>query len=342
MTRAGRGWQWPVFPVAIAAALSIFHGFYTLRGIAPPRAAYRTIFAEAGYVLRYLTGYTPEQVIAVRRDGRLHLFHSGELALQTNGSAAGVGSRLAAAARPALDRLKAGGTIVLPVLIPTKLSLYREQLPFDIPTRGRWSKAPTKDPEDPEAVHQMLAATLPEALDLYEPFREFRRQAPERLLYPPLDYHWTSLGSAVAVDAIARRLMARGLLRTPPQWISLGQRRLGTSYLTDQYPLPAWFVERGREFRGDEEAVRFGHNTTSEPGRLILLGTSFSGGAPDQFLGQLRSVAGREVVVFVRPNNGYSGGFRMMQAAGFTPQTGDIVIWELPLCCLNLDGPGIG
>jgi hypothetical protein len=330
-----------LFPAAIAAALAIFHGVHTLRGTAPPRDAYRTIFAELGYIARYLTGYTPEQVISARRDGRLHLFHSGELLLQAGGPAADIAGRLAAGIRPALDTLKAQGVHVVPVLIPTKLSLYREQLPFTIRKRGQWAEPSSEPVESPETVHRLLAGAVPEAVDLYEPFREFRRQSPERLLYPPLDYHWTSLGSAVAVETVARRLMTHALLTSRPTWLPLGPRALGPSYLTDQYPLPHWFVRARPEFQGEEELVRFEHNTTAEPGRAILLGTSFSGGAPDQFLGQLRSVLGRELVAFVRPDNGYSGGFRMMRDSGLVPHAGDLLIWELPLCCLNLDAPGI-
>src|SRR5262245_51770709 len=77
-------------------------------------------------------------------------------------------------------------------------------------------------------------------------------------------------------------------------------------------------------------------------GRLILLGTSFStGDDPEGFLGQLRSVFGRPLVAFVAPNNGYSGGFRMMKDGHRKLRRGDIVIWELPLCCLNLGEPAI-
>ena len=76
-------------------------------------------------------------------------------------------------------------------------------------------------------------------------------------------------------------------------------------------------------------------------GRLILLGTSFSGFTPEGFLGQLRSVFGRPVEAFVRPNNGYAGGFQMMRDAHLKVRRGDLVIWELPLCCLNLGAPAI-
>jgi hypothetical protein len=45
--------------------------------------------------------------------------------------------------------------------------------------------------------------------------------------------------------------------------------------------------------------------------------------------------------VFVKPNNGYAGGFQMMKEAHFKLRPGDLVIWELPLCCLNLGDPAI-
>ena len=78
----------PVFPSALALVLLIFHGFSIARGLPAPQEAYRTVFAEFGYVLRYLAGQKPELVIASRRAGTLHLFHGGELALQ------GVGQHL--------------------------------------------------------------------------------------------------------------------------------------------------------------------------------------------------------------------------------------------------------
>ena len=162
------------------------------------------------------------------------------------------------------------------------------------------------------------------------------------MLYPPLDYHWTSLGSAVAVDLIARQLMDRGLLSVEPHWLSEGQRSLSASVLTDQYPLPRWYLARAREFQGEEEVVRFvTQPVPKDAGRLIVLGTSFSAFPPEGFLGQLRSVFGRQVEAFVRPNNGYSGGFRMMKDAHFKVRRGDLVIWELPLCCLNLGEPAV-
>ena len=178
--------------------------------------------------------------------------------MQVRGYGAAGARALAAGARPALNALKARGVTVVPVLVPTKLSLYREELPYSIGKRGRWSLPPTDaDPEDPDFVHQLLALGMPEAIDLYEPFRAFRRTYPERFLYPPLDYHWTSLGSALAVVSIARQLMDRGLLSVEPQWLSEGRRTLSASLLTDQYPLPRWYLARASEFQSEEEVVRF-------------------------------------------------------------------------------------
>jgi hypothetical protein len=333
----------PLFPCAMALVLLVFHGFYTARGLPPPREAYRTPFAELGYVLRYLAGQQPDRVIASRRAGTLHLFSGGDLEMQVHDYGAAGARALAAAARPVLDTLKAQGVTVVPVLVPTKLSLYREDLPYSIGKRGRWSVPPTDaQPEDPDFVHQLLAHGMPEAIDLYEPFREFRRAYPDRFLYPPLDYHWTSLGSAVAVVSIAHQLMDRGLLSVEPHWLSEGRRRLSSSLLTDQYPLPRWYLARASEFQSEEEVVRFVTEPVPEgAGRLILLGTSFSGFTPEGFLGQLRSVFGRPVEAFVRPNNGYSGGFQMMKDAHLKVRRGDLVIWELPLCCLNLGAPAI-
>ena len=118
----------------------VFHGFYTARGLPPPREAYRTPFAELGYVLRYLAGQQPDRVIASRRAGTLHLFSGGDLEMQVHDYGAAGARALAAAARPVLDTLKAQGVTVVPVLVPTKLSLYREELPYSIGKRGRWSR----------------------------------------------------------------------------------------------------------------------------------------------------------------------------------------------------------
>jgi hypothetical protein len=323
--------------------LVVFHGFYTARGLPPPREAYRTLFAELGYVLRYLAGQQPDRVIASRRAGTLHLFSGGDLEMQVRDYGAAGAGALAAGARPALDALKALGVTVVPVLVPTKVSLYREELPYSIGKRGRWARPPTDaQPEDPDFVHQLLAHGLPEAIDLYEPFRTFRRTFPERFLYPPLDYHWTSLGSAVAVVSIARELKDRGLLSVEPQWLSEGRRPLSASLLTDQYPLPRWYMAHASEFQSEEEVVRFVTQPVPEgAGRLIVLGTSFSQFPPQGFLGQLRSVFGRPVTAFVKPNNGYAGGFQMMKDSHFKVRRGDLVIWELPLCCLNLGAPSI-
>ena len=120
----------PLFPCAIALVLLVFHGFYTAGGLPPPREAYRTPFAELGYVLRYLAGQQPDRVIASRRAGTLHLFSAGDLEMQVRGYGAAGARALAAGARPALDALKAQGVTVVPVLVPTKLSLYREELPY--------------------------------------------------------------------------------------------------------------------------------------------------------------------------------------------------------------------
>jgi hypothetical protein len=282
-------------------------------------------------------------VIAARRAGTLHLFSGGDLEMQVRNYGAEGARTLAAGARPALDTLKALGVTVVPVLVPTKLSLYREELPYSIGKRGRWSRPPTDaQPEDPDFVHQMLTQGMPEAIDLYEPFRDFRRAYPDRLLYGPLDYHWTSLGSAIAVVTIARHLTDRGLLSAEPQWLSEGRRPLSASVLTDQYPLPRWYLARATEFQSEEEVVRFVTQPVREgAGRLIVLGTSFSQFPPEGFLGQLRSVFGRRVEAFVRPNNGYAGGFQMMKDAHLKVRRGDVVIWELPLCCLNLGEPTI-
>src|SRR5262245_6762763 len=329
----------PLFPCVLALALVVFHGFYTFRGVPAPHEAYKTPSAELGYVLRYLARQQPDRVIATRRAGELHLFSGGDLETQVRDYGAAQAQTLAAGARPALDRLKALGVTVVPVLVPTKLSLYREELPYSIGKRGRWSLPPADaQPEDPDFVHQLLTEGLPEAIDLYEPFRAFRRTYPDRLLYPPLDYHWTSLGSAVAVVSIARQLMDRGLLSIEPRWLSEGRRILSGSLLTDQYPLARWYLAQAREFHNEEEVVRFVTQPAPEgAGRLVLLGTSFSTAeTPEDFLGQVRSVFGRPLTAFVGPNNGYSGGFRMMKDRHRRLQRGDLVIWELPLCFLSL------
>ena len=327
----------------MALVLLVFHGFYTLRGLPPPREAYRTPFAELGYVLRYLAGQQPDRVIATHRGETLHLFSGGDLEMQVRDYGAAGARALLAGSRPALDTLKELGVTVVPVLVPTKLSLYREELPYSIGKRGRWSRPPTDaQPEDPDFVHELLDHGMPEAIDLYEPFRDFRRSYPNRLLYGPLDYHWTSLGSAVAVDFIARQLKDRGLLSADPHWLTEGRRSLSASVLTDQYPLPRWYLARANEFQSEEEVVRFVTQPVTGEGRLIVVGTSFSQFPPEGFLGQLRSVFGRSVEAFIRPNNGYAGGFRMMKDAHFKLRRGDLVIWELPLCCLNLGDPAIG
>jgi acetyltransferase AlgX (SGNH hydrolase-like protein) len=333
----------PLFPCAIGLVLGIVHGFYSARGLPPPRDAFRTPFAELGYVVRYLAGQQPDRVIATRRGDTLHLFSGGDLEMQVRDYGATGAHTLTAGVRAALDTLKTLGVTAVPVLVPTKLSLYREELPYSIGKRGRWSRPPTDaQPEDPDFVHQLLNHGIPEAIDLYEPFRAFRRTYPDRLLFPPLDYHWTSLGSAVAVLTIARQLMDRGLLSMEPQWIDEGRRRLSASVLTDQYPLPRWYLTRAREFQSEEEVVRFQTQPVGEDaGRLIVLGTSFSQFPPEGFLGQLRSVFGRRVEAFVRPNNGYAGGFQMMKDARFKLRRGDLLIWEMPLCCLNLGDPPV-
>src|SRR5437762_13141321 len=170
-----RRWSIPFFPCAIALVLVVFHGFYTFRGLPPPREAYKTPFAELGYVVRYLAGQQPERVIAARHAGTLHLFNAGDLEMQVRGYGESGARALAAGARPALDALKARGVTVVPVLIPTKLSLYRAELPYSIGKRGRWSRPPTDaQPEDPDFVHQLLTDAIPEAIDLYETFRAFR------------------------------------------------------------------------------------------------------------------------------------------------------------------------
>jgi hypothetical protein len=332
----------PWFSLAVIAVLLFFHIFYSARGVSPPSDGYRTPFAELGYVVRYLAGQTPERVIASRRDHQLHLFFDGEIPVQLPDAGARIGQQLAAAMRPTLDRLIAGGVHVVPVLVPTKLSIYRDELPHGLDTRSRWTAPSGGDQrENPEQIHQVIAQRIPEAIDLYEPFRAFRRTDPDRRLYLPLDYHWTSLGSAVAVLEVARVLMERGLLRTPPQWLSQGRRPSAPSTLTDLYPLPRWYLARGRDFQAQTEEVRFVTIPTDEDRRVILFGTSFSGAAPQDFLGQLRSVLGRRMESFVRPNNGYAGGFVRMKQAGLRLRRDDLVIWEIPLCCLNLEAPGI-
>lgn len=332
----------PLFPLLVVGVLLFFHGFYWERGLRPPGDGYRTPFAELGYVARYLSGQTPDRVIATRRDGRLQLFFDGEIPVQRPDSGTRIGQQLAAAMRPTIDRLTAAGVHVIPVIVPTKLSMYRDELPYALDTRSRWTVPPAGDQgENPERIHQVIAEQLPEAIDLYEPFRTFRRTYPDRRLYLPLDYHWTSLGSAIGVLEVSRVLMERGLLTTPPQWVSLGAQPPAPSTLTDLYPIPRWYLARGRDFQEQTEAVRFVTIPADESRRLILSGTSFSGGAPHDFLGQLRSVVGRPMEAFVRPNNGYAGAFLRMKEVGLQFRTGDLLIWEVPLCCINLEGPGV-
>src|SRR5690349_17709378 len=99
----------PLFPGTMALVLIVFHAFYTFRGLPPPREAYRTPFAELGYVLRYVAGQQPDRVIATRRAGTLHLFSAGDLETQVHGYGAAQARALTAGARPALDTLKALG-----------------------------------------------------------------------------------------------------------------------------------------------------------------------------------------------------------------------------------------
>src|SRR4029077_7491184 len=99
-----RHWTVPLFGCAMALVLLVFHGFYTARGLPPPREAYRTPFAELGYVQRYLAGQQPDHVIAPRGACTLPRFSGGDLEMQVRGYRAAGARALAAGARPALDR----------------------------------------------------------------------------------------------------------------------------------------------------------------------------------------------------------------------------------------------
>jgi hypothetical protein len=324
--------------------VAAYYGFYLRTGRTPPREAYRTFFAEAGYVIRYLAGQTPDLVLRGADHGKVYLFHRGEVSSQDAGSGRRVAEQLTSEIVPTLLDLSSRGVTVVPVIVPTKLSLYRQYLTDPIVDFDRWTREPAGAPvEDPTEVHRVLQAHFHETLvDPYESFRAFAADHPGTPLYPPLDYHWASVGSALTVLAVVRRAQGLGLTVPAPAWQFTGGEPYGESYLTKQFPLPEWFVRNRPEFQGTEPMAEFVPSPEGRglPGRVVLAGTSFSASdSPARFAGQLSEALRRNLVRFAQGNNGYSGAFAMMRRSGFRLRAGDLLVWELPLCCLNLDQP---
>jgi hypothetical protein len=111
------------------------------------------------------------------------------------------------------DQLAARGIRLLVVPVPNKESVYPEQLSRRAEGAGVSVGRPTR------SLLDRLGEAGIEVVDLFEAFRrakESRSPADRAGLYLRRDSHWTPEGMKVAVQAVARRIRARGWIDRGP------------------------------------------------------------------------------------------------------------------------------
>jgi hypothetical protein len=294
---------------------------------------------EWGYELRYWVRQFPFDMVEEKGAPTLHLFHRNHLTVQYP-PAAGETYPYMPEVRKFFDHLQAQGVTPVLVPVPTHLSIDRPRaFGKTLPPTYRWGDRLPQPTENARAVFDTLVAPVKNAsVDLYSIYTKYVEEHPEAEVFVPYDFHWNSLGIALAAKGVVDQLIARGWDIPSPQVVPVGRQSVNYfRTLLNMLQLPKHYLQSHAEFQYVE--THYGLSTNPRKprrpnGRLVLAGTSYALAMEEQglaFGALLGNYLGREVVQSAFHGAAARGGMDQLREQGFRFQPGDLFIYELSL-----------
>ncbi len=182
------------------------------RGDAPEaRDAASKRIGEAGYVMAYEAGRLPAFIFSGRKDPLHRLYLRDEIRFQFEAARALVEKGFTPRIRAFIESLEKRGVTVIVLPVPTKIAIDRDRLPRALPQDSLWEGKSPRGKEDPYAVYKAYVDAAPEhVVDLHRAYVEYHQLFKSAEIYVPSDTHWSSLGIALAVSEVIKKLKALG------------------------------------------------------------------------------------------------------------------------------------
>ncbi len=291
---------------------------------------------EWGYELRYWARQFPFDMVEEKGAAVLHLFHRNHISVQYP-APPGAQYPFPPVVRDYLRAVSKVGVTPVLLPLPTHLSIDRPRaFASKLPAAEQWGDLHLLPPENPRALFDTVFEPVrPYAVDLYSAYERHAADHPDQDLFIPYDFHWNSLGIAVAAKAVVDKLIADGWDLDSPKVVEAGGQRV--SYfrtLLNFLQLPQHYLQSHPEFQFVEKNYRLSVNPRKprNPGRLVLAATSFALNMEEEglaFSQVLGDYLGREVVQSAFHGAGARGGLDQLKENGFTFRSGDLFVYEL-------------
>lgn len=247
-----------------------------------------TWLRQAGNSLRLFAGQSLSWAIWGNGNPPM-LYHSVELWVSEGPAVPEFRQRIDDAAATVVkyhDILQREGWTMVVVPVPTKLSIYRDQVDWPIWEKDPLSRQPVEQDEGDRTYDRLLTQLQQHdisVVDLRAVYRHYRESHPDAaLLYPAAETHWSGLGLKLAADATARQIS---------EMTGIPRREIDPGYLEVEEvadiaagfdPLPAWtnrldglYRYQDRLVNGDrKKGFIYPANPTS---LMVVVGTSYSG-----------------------------------------------------------------
>lgn len=296
---------------------------------------------DLGFRINYGLGRVPEATFLGPKESTQRIYLREEVAFQYPATAGWVRDSLVPHLHALARHLEGSGVHFVIVPVPTKISIERARLPTPLPSDQVWKplRAPAtlrSGNEDAYEVYRTVAEAVPgRTVDLFEAFSLYRERHKGADLFVPADSHWSSLGIAVAAEAVTRKLKGEGW-RLPDFQIEKVRDRRPYYYhdLLGSMQLPIGFLRSNAAFQWLEPLYRVVPEVPQYQGKLVLAGTSYSDRlrSLDVSFGKvLASALHRTLVDASVSNTDALGPLRKIKTEGWVLEKGDLFVWEFAL-----------
>lgn len=282
-----------------------------------------------GHVLNFWQDITPDWLVLGQKQANRWYFYRNEPSLQRRQGVTMVQLQYGAEQRHFVSELRAQGITTVIVPVPTKGLIMQEYIP------SKWRQAI----EDPGLVYRELVRPDPLwTVDLYSAFKDRYQNHPNELLYRPLDSHWTSLGSVVAVQETIKLLIERNWrVRMPlPKYLKTLPNGDPNVFYNSLYFLflPDFFVRSRLDLQWNERLYDIDHGLPKREGRLFVFGTSYSrqlDGLGVSYSQMLARALGLDLHDYSKGGSDFVEGLRSAKESNVKFRKGDLVVIEFPL-----------
>lgn len=287
-----------------------------------------------GYAFRYLVSYISEAYFYEKRENTQEFFNRGEVAFEYLSNQKRLQTESLGYLREALEKLSHTGATIVILPVPSKLSLVnaRHHSPmhqhlYEFKNSGAVAS--------PRQMYRTVIAELKDhsfPINLFDSYAQYLESHVGAYLYPPQEYHWSSLGTVIAADQILTFLgVGNGYQKVGyAPGIKEGIGHLGPFDI-----LPKSFLATRSELQWYEplynlKPLKKAHSF----GRLLLLGTSFSQRYKERGLGLgdiLSQALNCPLLDYSKTAGGISGALSLMVQKKTKVRPDDLILWEFPV-----------